>query len=82
MKTESKAGAAGAVGGAGAAVGTTAVVFAGKSAAAIAYTLGTIGGTMVGGIAVVAAAPIVAAGVVGGAAYGITKMIKKNKQKK
>ena len=46
MKTESKAGAAGAGVGAGAAVGTTAVVFAGKSAAAIAYTLGTIQSTL------------------------------------
>ena len=75
MKTESKAGATGA----GATIGTTAAIFAGKSAADIAFILASIGGSMAGGIAVVAAAPIVAAGIIGGGAYAIAKKVKKNK---
>ena len=51
------------------------------SAAGVTGTLGAIGGSLVGGVLVVAAAPIVAGGALALAGWGIAKGIKKHKQK-
>ena len=67
--------------GAAGTVGVTAATFAGMSAAGVTGTLGAIGGSLVGGVLVVAAAPIVAGGALALAGWGIAKGIKKSKQK-
>ena len=70
--------------GAGAAAGgaTVAALAGGTSAAAITYALGAIGGIvgggMVAGLGVLLAGPIA----IGAGAYGISKAVKKSKQKK
>ena len=79
---EEKIGAAtgGTVGAVGT-IGATAVTFAGMSAAGVTGALGAIGGSLVGGVLVVAAAPVVAGGALALAGWGIAKGIKKRKQK-
>ncbi len=68
----------GAAAGAAGAGATLATVAGGTSASAITYALGAIGGTMVGGLGVILAAPVACAGV----AYGIAKIVRKNKKNK
>ena len=70
----------GALGAAGT-VGATAATFAGMSAAGVTATLGAIGGSLVGGVLVVAAAPIAVGGALALGGWGIAKGIKKHKQK-
>jgi hypothetical protein len=83
MKKSEKIGAGvGAGTGVAATAGAGVALFAGKSAAVIAGTLGTIGGSMVGGILVCAAAPVVAAAGLGTAGYFIGKKIKNKKNGK
>ena len=72
------AGAGAAIAGAGAAV-----TAAGTGAGAVAVTTGlaAIGGTMLGGIGIIAAAPVVAAAGLGAAGYGIAKLVKNKRNK-
>lgn len=67
------------VGGIGTGVGVSAL-FLGLSGAGIAGTLagigGIVGGGMAGGAAVILAAPVVAAGIAGGAVYGISQLLR------
>lgn len=72
------AGAGVAIAGAGAAV-----TAAGTGAGAVAVTSGlaAIGGTMLGGIGIIAAAPVAAAVGLGAAGYGIAKLVKNKRDK-
>ena len=68
----------GAAAGAAGAGATLATIAGGSaSASAITYALGAIGGTMIGGLGVLLAAPVACAGI----AYGAYKIVKKNKKK-
>lgn len=80
IKNSKSAAIAGGVTGGATAAGIG-VAAAGSSAATITYTLGAVGalvgGGMAAGLAIVAATPLA----IGGAAYGITKIITRKKHK-